>query len=147
MGERARYWADRLAAWEQSGLSQAAFCRREGINGGTFAWWKQQLQKADGKASAPARARIQGKRPKRREQWVEARTGRPAGSRSHTDGLVPVRRGRRAKASGRFVEVRLVGTSSLSAYEVVLAGGRSIRVPSQFDPQVLSRLITAVESC
>ncbi len=40
---------------------------------------------------------------------------------------------------------RLSGSSA--AYEVVLAGGRSIRVPSQFDPQAVSRLITAVESC
>ncbi len=107
MSERAEYWADRLAAWEQSGLSQAAFCRREGINGGTFAWWKRQLQKAGGQR--------------------------------------PARRGRPAKASTRFVEVRLSGSSA--AYEVVLAGGRSIRVPSQFDPQAVSRLITAVESC
>jgi hypothetical protein len=55
--------------------------------------------------------------------------------------------GRRGKGPGPFVEVRLAGASSSSAYEVVLAGGRSIRVPSQFDPQILSGLITAVESC
>jgi hypothetical protein len=42
--------------------------------------------------------------------------------------------------------VRLTGTSS-GGYEVVLPGGRSIRVSSQFDPQILSRLIKAVESC
>jgi transposase-like protein len=109
MSERAKYWSDLVAAWSQSGLSQAEFCRRRGINGGTFVWWKRQLQK-------------------------------PAG-----DG--PKRRGRPPKASSRFVEVRLTGTSSISTYEVVLARGRSIRVPSQFDPQILSRLIAAVESC
>jgi hypothetical protein len=30
---------------------------------------------------------------------------------------------------------------------VVLAHGRSIRVPAAFDAQILSRLITVVESC
>ena len=83
--KRARYWADQLASWERSGLSQAEFCRQRGLNGGTFAWWKRQLQKAAGK--------------------------------------LPNRRGRPAKASGRFVEVRLAGVSSASAYEVVLARG------------------------
>ena len=52
-----------------------------------------------------------------------------------------------ARSAKRFVEVRLAGTSSMPAYEVVLARGRSIRVSSGFDPQTLSRLITAVESC
>jgi len=47
----------------------------------------------------------------------------------------------------RFVEVRLAGTCSMPAYEVVLAHGRSIRIPSGFDPQTLSRRIAAVESC
>jgi len=28
MTDRARFWAELLSAWEQSGLSQAEFCRR-----------------------------------------------------------------------------------------------------------------------
>jgi transposase-like protein len=109
MSERAQYWTRMLGAWEQSGLSQLEFCRREGINAGTFAWWKRQLRKARGD--------------------------------------VPRRQGQPRKAAGRFVEVRLTNSSLLSTYEVVLPRGRSIRVPSQFDAQVLSRLIAAVESC
>lgn len=109
MTERARHWSDLVAAWGQSGLSQAEFCRRRGVNGGTFAWWKRQLPKRSGDQ--------------------------------------PGRRGRAGKAAGGFVEVRLANSSLLSGYEVVLPRGRSIRVPSQFDPQILSRLITTVESC
>lgn len=109
MSERAKYWSDLVAAWSQSGLSQAEFCRRRGVNGGTFVWWKRRLQG-------------------------------PAAD-------VRKRRGRPPKTSGRFVEVRLTGASYLPGYEVVLTHGRSIRVPSQFDPQILSRLIAAVESC
>lgn len=66
---------------------------------------------------------------------------------SKTSGDQPWRRERPAKAAGQFVEVRLANSSLLSAYEVVLPRGRSIRVPARFDPQILSRLITAVESC
>jgi hypothetical protein len=72
--------------------------------------------------------------------WWKRQLQKPAG-----DG--PRRRGRPPKASGRFVEVRLTGGSSTSTYEVVLSRGRSIRVPEQFDSQILSRLIAAVESC
>jgi hypothetical protein len=99
--ERASYWSGLVQSWEGSGLSQAEFCRRRGINGGTFAWWKRRLRRSSGE--------------------------------------VPRRRGRPGKVAG------LTGASS--AYEVVLARGRSIRVPVSFDPQILSRLITAVESC
>lgn len=108
MTERAKYWASQVSAWEQSGLSQAEFCRGQGLNGGTFAWWKRQLRQTV------------DKRPKR---------GRPR------------------KVPGRFVEVRLDGVSTLPGYEVMLRCGRTIRVPSAFDPQELSRLIAAVESC
>jgi hypothetical protein len=117
MTERAKHWSDLVAAWERRGLKQADFCRRQGINSGTFAWWKRQLRQASQD--------------------------------------LPKRRGRPPKVAERFVEVRLTsassvepaGVPSIPGYEVVLPRGRSIRVPSQFDPQILSRLITAVESC
>lgn len=72
--------------------------------------------------------------------WWKRRLQKPAGGG-------PKRCGRPPKTSSQFVEVRLTGGSSLPGYEVVLNRGRSIRVPSQFDPQILSSLIAAVESC
>lgn len=62
-------------------------------------------------------------------------------------GRMSKRRRRAAKLSKSFVE--LTGSIAFSAptYEVVLAGDRAIRVPAKFDPHVLSRLISAVESC
>lgn len=57
----------------------------------------------------------------------------------------PVQAGGRAK--DRFVEVQLPSLVSMPAYEIMLARGRSIRVGSQFDSEVLTRLIAAVESC
>ena len=108
MTERAKYWSDLIVACERSGLSQVEFCRRQGVNGGTFAWWKRQLRQ------------------------------RSAGDASKRSERLP-------KSSSRFVEVRWASVAP--AYEIVLAGGRSIRVPERFDPQALSHLITAVESC
>jgi transposase-like protein len=43
-----------VAAWQQSGLTQAAFARREGVRYPTFASWVQPARQGDG----PARARV-----------------------------------------------------------------------------------------
>jgi len=56
MTERAKYWSGLVAAWAGSGLSQAEFCRRRGIHGGTFAWWKRRLKAADAGAVPGAAA-------------------------------------------------------------------------------------------
>ena len=50
-----------------------------------------------------------------------------------------------AKPQAGFVELHPAGTGS-AVYELVLSGGRLLRVPERFDPQVLSRLIAAVEA-
>ena len=39
MTERGRYWQELIEACGKSGQTQAEFCRRRGINSGTFAWW------------------------------------------------------------------------------------------------------------
>lgn len=33
-----------MATWERSGLSQAAFCRQEGVSVHTFRWWRYSLR-------------------------------------------------------------------------------------------------------
>lgn len=73
--------------------------------------------------------------------WWKRQFGKPAGDLAKRRGQQP------RPPAARFVEVRLPAASPLPTYEVVLARGRSVRVPAEFDPQVLSRLITAVESC
>ena len=47
MSERAAYWRRVLGDWEQSGLSQAEFCRRRGLAAVTLAWWKRRLRQLD----------------------------------------------------------------------------------------------------
>ena len=64
----------------------------------------------------------------------------------------------RCRPSGAFVEVRPVpgdgpggevlgsADNGPTAYEIVLSGGRVLRVRGDFDPAAVSRLVTAVES-
>lgn len=42
-------WAERVARWERSGLTAAAFATRAGVNAHTLAYWKWRL-----KTAAPA---------------------------------------------------------------------------------------------
>jgi hypothetical protein len=44
--EREKKWRAHLAAWQRSGLSQAAYCRREGLTPSEFSWWKCRLARS-----------------------------------------------------------------------------------------------------
>ena len=136
MTERARYWATQVAAWERSGLTQAEYCRRRRIKAGSFAWWKRQLR-GPGRGR-PARPADQAER--------SARGSRQRGRLTKPPGRAKRRAGS-AKWSAPFVELPLVSAFPAPTYELVLVGGRTIRIPSQFDTQVLPRLISVVESC
>ena len=72
MTDRARHWQAVVRKQERSGLTQVAYCREQGINPGTFAWWKRQLAaRADGseKHGSPGRRR----RGSKTERFVEVR--------------------------------------------------------------------------
>ncbi len=40
---RGRFWARHLHRWQQSGLSQAQYCRQQQLSAPAFGWWKRQL--------------------------------------------------------------------------------------------------------
>ena len=42
--EKHRYWGAQLRAWHRSGLTQAEFCRRQGIGLRRFGSWKRRLE-------------------------------------------------------------------------------------------------------
>jgi hypothetical protein len=44
--ERWELWKSHLAAWKASGLSQAAYCREQGVNPVQFSWWKRRQSQA-----------------------------------------------------------------------------------------------------
>ncbi|MGH6629279.1 MAG: IS66 family insertion sequence element accessory protein TnpA [Burkholderiales bacterium] len=60
--QREEHWRRVLARWEQSGLTRAAFCRRDGIQESALSWWARELSERSRsrrgvrKASQPKRA-------------------------------------------------------------------------------------------
>jgi hypothetical protein len=112
----------------RSGMPRAEFCRRRGLNAGTLSWWKHQLKVRDRRLG---------------EDGCRTR-GRP-------DPLSSSSEGRRPGCSGSPLHlVELTVKKSLPSsighcLEVVLAGGRIIRVPAQFDGETLGRLVEVLE--
>jgi len=45
-------WRKIFGRFEASGLSMAAFCRREGLAKGTFSKWKQRVEESEGDPAA-----------------------------------------------------------------------------------------------
>jgi hypothetical protein len=120
---RRKEWARRLAEWAASGLSQAAYCRREALEQCTFSGWKRRLGWQAGLVG-----------PQK-----EAAYGR-GGNRS------------KASAPGRapvFVPLRVTGAPACatnSRLEVVLRNGRVVRCESSVRPAVLAVLAAALET-
>ena len=54
--EKRRRWEKRIAAWEESGLTQIEYCRIHGLNSGRFTYWKARLKK---KSDTPSLVPIQ----------------------------------------------------------------------------------------
>ena len=49
------HWQRHVAAWQGSGQSQAVYCRKHGLSGSRFSYWKRKLM-----AEETAPQRIQG---------------------------------------------------------------------------------------
>ena len=45
--ERERVWREHVRAWQKSGLSQAAYCRRHALQQADFSWWKSEIGRRD----------------------------------------------------------------------------------------------------
>lgn len=41
--ERRRHWTELVLKWQNSGASQAVFCREHGLNANTFNFWKLRV--------------------------------------------------------------------------------------------------------
>ena len=42
---RAAYWQKHISKWSKSGLTQAEYCRRNGLSAAAFYWWKGELRR------------------------------------------------------------------------------------------------------
>jgi len=45
--QKDKRWREIFLQWQQSGLSMAAFCRREGLGLSTFCDWRRRIQRRD----------------------------------------------------------------------------------------------------
>ena len=41
------FWRKAIARQAESGLPQARFCERDGLNANNFSWWKREISKRD----------------------------------------------------------------------------------------------------
>ena len=53
--EKRRFWEAQLRAWQRSGLTQAEYCRRQGLKRLLFCCWKRRLGLAPPSQSPPMR--------------------------------------------------------------------------------------------
>jgi hypothetical protein len=42
---RAAYWRRHISKWSKSALTQAEYCRRNGLSAAAFHWWKGELRR------------------------------------------------------------------------------------------------------
>ncbi len=110
-----RRWREHLAAWRRSGQSVRAYCAGQGLSEPSFYSWRRLLTQRDGRSGA--------------------RT--VPGSKTAAAAL----------ASGSpFVPVRLVeDTAPATALEVILRGGRVLRVAAGFSAQTLREVVAVLE--
>jgi hypothetical protein len=112
------HWRRHLAAWRRSGQSVRGYCAAEGLSEASFYAWRRVLAERDRHGDTQAK---------------EAATGSAAG------GAAP------AEVSP-FVPVRLVAEApSAAAVEVVLRGGRVVRVAAGFAATTLRQVVAVLE--
>ena len=127
---RRKEWTRRLEEWSASGLSQAAYCRREGLDQCTFSGWKRRLR------------------------WREKCAGASAGTEHcQTRGAARQERGQKTRSADErapvFVPLRITGApacASNARLEVVLRNGRVMRCESSMAPRILAAVAAALET-
>jgi hypothetical protein len=111
-----RYWRRVLGQCRQSVLTARDFCAANGLSEPSFYGWKREIARRDEERTA----------------GTQARTAVSASRRSA------------AAALPAFVPVR-IEASAACALEVVVAGGRLVRVRPGFDAAVLRQLLAVLE--
>jgi len=127
--EKAAYWAGIIRRYRRSGLTQAEFCRENDITYHSLRWWLHQP------------------RAKRAMEALGEATGckdRPSpepSARPQVARFLPVRIVE--NADDDHLDRRL--PESPPSIQVLLGGGRRIAVGAGFDPELLRRVVVALE--
>ncbi len=126
---KAAYWAGIIRRYRESGLTQPQFCRENDISFHSLRWWLHQPRaKRAMEVLRDAKAHKALTEPQSPAQFQAAR-------------FLPV----------RIVEPHVVGEPDPSppgsppSIQVLLGGGRRVAVGAGFDPDVLRRVVIALE--
>jgi len=112
-----RRWRRLLQQWRRSGLTGRDFCSHNSLSEPCFYFWKREIARRDQEERTPARAA--------------------------TGAALPSN----AAVMPAFVPVRLDAAAPATVgLEIVLSGGRLLRVRSGFDADELRRLLAALEA-
>jgi hypothetical protein len=110
-----RHWRRHVAAWRRSGWSVRAYCESQELSEGSFYAWRRVLRE--------------------RELRDAASSGEAAHKSSTAIAVV-----------SPFVPVRLVDdAASMSGVEVLLRGGRVVRVSVGFAAKILRDVVAVLE--
>jgi hypothetical protein len=128
-GENRRRWEEAVRRWEQGGQSVRAFCLAEGLRESAFYFWRRRL--AQPRPGQDKAASV----PQRKLSHVAATAHAP-------------RRTSPPRRTATFLPVRIVEDAREShvGVEIVLGGGRCVRVPAGFDRQTLSDVLAVLEA-
>jgi hypothetical protein len=132
--QRQRHWEEVMRRWREGGQAVRAFCRAEGVRESAFYFWRQELARRGHRVDAK-----NGSRPE----------GGPVTPVSRSSSRISPRRG----PMPSFLPVRVVEPNLTEAeyplagggVEIVLARGRTVRVPPGFDRQTLADVLSLLE--
>lgn len=131
-----RFWRALLGRWRGSGLSVRAFCREQGLSEPSFYAWRRTLLARDAGAERPV-----AERPVTRDG---------AAVRFVPVHLAPESTSETACKSTSLTPSATTSKSAAvedgaSALELIVAGGRRLRVGPGFDGPTLRRLLALLE--
>lgn len=146
-GEAREYWKEAVRLWAECGLSVREFCGREGLAEQSFYSWRRKLR-PEGHAAEVSRASIaaaggnvivDGRRQRRKRN----RIADPAGSEASAVKFMPVRVLGSEVSPARSSSAETAAESS--PIEIVLGGGRLLRVWPGFDRPTLLDVLGVLE--
>lgn len=135
-GVHARRKIATVEKWKASGLSQAEFCRREGLQQWQLSEWKRFVQVLDEqKRSSVASSNMVAPRDGSKDKVSSA----PGGAQPSP--FVPVRLKDEAVGGDKNGEA---ATGSSYVLEVLLKHGHVIRVAANCEPRLLNAVVSAI---
>lgn len=133
------FWRIKVNQWQQTGKTQAEFCKEEGLNANTFSRWKRLLPKRDLQARRSARTR---------QRSVAANTSR-VGTAEAGPAFIRLELsdpGEESTAATKRVPLpeQAAAPVSVAAELIDLGNGRRVRIFNGADQPTVAALLSAL---